>query len=65
MDESSEDQRLPHHRNPQEFVSLDHLAGLISIFLGFRLFLRLFILCFVRISNKLAIAQNWECYTGT
>ncbi|KAF2290162.1 hypothetical protein GH714_003785 [Hevea brasiliensis] len=28
MDESSEDQRLPHHRNPQEFVSLDHLAEL-------------------------------------
>jgi hypothetical protein len=27
MDESNEDPRLPHHRNPQEFVSLDHLAG--------------------------------------
>ena len=27
MDESDEDPRLPHHRNPQEFVSLDRLAG--------------------------------------
>ncbi|XP_059446678.1 acireductone dioxygenase 1-like [Corylus avellana] len=28
MDESEEDPRLPHHRNPKEFVSLDHLADL-------------------------------------
>ena len=27
MDESDEDPRLPHHRNPQEFISLDRLAG--------------------------------------
>ena len=27
MEESDEDQRLPHHRNPKEFVSLDYLAG--------------------------------------
>lgn len=26
MDENSEDQRLPHHKNPPEFVSVDHLA---------------------------------------
>ncbi|KAI3443248.1 uncharacterized protein J3R85_000174 [Psidium guajava] len=26
MDESDGDQRLPHHRSPPEFVSLDHLA---------------------------------------
>lgn len=28
MDESDEDQRLPHHRNPPEFVSSEDLAGL-------------------------------------
>ncbi|OVA03465.1 Acireductone dioxygenase ARD family [Macleaya cordata] len=28
MEESSEDQRLPHHRNPKEFVSLNKLADL-------------------------------------
>ncbi|XP_010556874.1 PREDICTED: 1,2-dihydroxy-3-keto-5-methylthiopentene dioxygenase 4 [Tarenaya hassleriana] len=28
MDDSNEDQRLPHHRNPKEFVPLDHLAEL-------------------------------------
>ncbi|KAK6914003.1 Acireductone dioxygenase ARD family [Dillenia turbinata] len=28
MEESDEDQRLPHHRNPKQFVSLDHLADL-------------------------------------
>lgn len=28
MDESSQDQRLPHHRNPKQFVSLDQLAGI-------------------------------------
>ncbi|KAH7851828.1 hypothetical protein Vadar_016940 [Vaccinium darrowii] len=28
MDENNEDQRLPHHRNPKEFVSLQHLADL-------------------------------------
>lgn len=27
MDDSDEDQRLPHHREPKEFVSLDKLAG--------------------------------------
>ncbi|WZZ35281.1 hypothetical protein YC2023_018682 [Brassica napus] len=27
MDDSNEDQRLPHHRNPKEFVTLDYLAG--------------------------------------
>ncbi|KAJ6903526.1 1,2-dihydroxy-3-keto-5-methylthiopentene dioxygenase 2-like [Populus alba x Populus x berolinensis] len=27
MDDSDEDQRLPHHREPKEFVSLDQLAG--------------------------------------
>lgn len=27
MDESKEDQRLPHRRNPNEPVSLEHLAG--------------------------------------
>lgn len=29
MEENDEDQRLPHHRNPKEFVSPDHLAGFI------------------------------------
>ncbi|KAF8369493.1 hypothetical protein HHK36_012698 [Tetracentron sinense] len=28
MDEGEEDQRLPHHRDPKEFVSLDQLAEL-------------------------------------
>jgi len=27
MDDSDEDQRLPHHREPKEFVSFDKLAG--------------------------------------
>lgn len=27
MDDSDEDQRLPHHREPKEFVSLDQLTG--------------------------------------
>lgn len=27
MDDSDEDQRLPHHRDPKEFVSLDQLDG--------------------------------------
>jgi hypothetical protein len=27
MDDSEEDQRLPHHRNPKQFVSLDKLSG--------------------------------------
>ncbi|KAH7666999.1 Acireductone dioxygenase (Fe(2+)-requiring) protein [Dioscorea alata] len=27
MDESDEDQRLPHHRNPKEFVPLSKLEG--------------------------------------
>ncbi|KAE8677658.1 1,2-dihydroxy-3-keto-5-methylthiopentene dioxygenase 2 [Hibiscus syriacus] len=28
MDDSDEDQRLPHHREPKEFISLDKLAEL-------------------------------------
>ncbi|MCH97489.1 12-dihydroxy-3-keto-5-methylthiopentene dioxygenase, partial [Trifolium medium] len=28
MDDSNEDQRLPHHKEPKEFVSLDQLAEL-------------------------------------
>ncbi|CAM8893457.1 unnamed protein product [Rhodiola kirilowii] len=28
MDESDEDQRLPHHKDPKEYVSLDELAAL-------------------------------------
>ncbi|KAL1832453.1 hypothetical protein ACET3Z_002104 [Daucus carota] len=28
MEENDEDQRLPHHRNPKEFVSPDHLADI-------------------------------------
>lgn len=27
MDDSDEDQRLPHHKDPKEFVSLDQLSG--------------------------------------
>lgn len=27
MDESDEDQRLPHHKDPNEYVNLDQLAG--------------------------------------
>lgn len=27
MDDSDEDQRLPHHKEPKEFVSIDQLAG--------------------------------------
>lgn len=41
MDESEEDPRLPHHRNPKELVSLDHLAGQTS----FSLLLLLLSLC--------------------
>lgn len=29
MDESTDDMRLPHHREPKEFVSLDQLASMI------------------------------------
>jgi len=32
MDDSEEDQRLPHHKDPKEFVSLDKLAGLFVCF---------------------------------
>lgn len=35
MDDSNEDQRLPHHREPKEFVSLDKLAGKICVFVTF------------------------------
>lgn len=28
MDDSDEDQRLPHHRNPKEFVSFEKLDGM-------------------------------------
>ncbi|XP_073134589.1 acireductone dioxygenase 1 isoform X1 [Henckelia pumila] len=28
MEEDEEDQRLPHQKNPPEYVSMDHLAGL-------------------------------------
>ena len=28
MDDTDDDQRLPHHRNPKEFVSLEKLAGM-------------------------------------
>lgn len=27
MNDSEEDQRLPHHRNPPEYVTLEKLAG--------------------------------------
>jgi len=30
MDDSNEDQRLPHHREPKEFVSLKQLEGMHS-----------------------------------
>lgn len=29
MDDSDEDQRLPHHREPKEFVSFEKLLGLL------------------------------------
>jgi len=29
MDDSDEDQRLPHHKEPQEFVSLQQLEGML------------------------------------
>jgi 1,2-dihydroxy-3-keto-5-methylthiopentene dioxygenase len=28
MDDSEEDQRLPHHRDPKEFIPLDKLSGM-------------------------------------
>ncbi|KAH7690503.1 Acireductone dioxygenase (Fe(2+)-requiring) protein [Dioscorea alata] len=31
MDESDEDQRLPHHRNPKEFVPLSKLEGIVQV----------------------------------
>ena len=31
MDDSDEDQRLPHHTNPQQFVSFDKLDGIQSL----------------------------------
>lgn len=30
MDDSAEDQRMPHHRNPPEYVSLKKLAGTLT-----------------------------------
>ena len=44
MDDSEEDQRLPHHKDPKEFLSLDKLAGLFVCFnsVFFSLFLYLF-----------------------
>lgn len=27
MDDSNEDQRLPHHPNPKELLTMDYLAG--------------------------------------
>ncbi|GJN30363.1 hypothetical protein PR202_gb18660 [Eleusine coracana subsp. coracana] len=30
MDDSEEDQRLPHHREPKEFIPLDKLSGILS-----------------------------------
>lgn len=34
MDDSDEDQRLPHHRNPKEFVSFEKLDGIHSLLLS-------------------------------
>nr|GMD75608.1 1,2-dihydroxy-3-keto-5-methylthiopentene dioxygenase 2 [Ipomoea batatas]GMD77303.1 1,2-dihydroxy-3-keto-5-methylthiopentene dioxygenase 2 [Ipomoea batatas] len=35
MDDSNEDQRLPHHREPKQFVSLDKLAVILVEFFPF------------------------------
>ena len=32
MDDTQGDPQLPHHRNPDEFVSPDHLAGTFMYF---------------------------------
>lgn len=32
MDDSNEDQRLPHHRNPKEYVSFEKLDGIVLFF---------------------------------
>ena len=32
MDETNEDPRLPHHRTPKEYVSLDTLSGMFILF---------------------------------
>lgn len=48
MDDNAEDQRLPHHRNPKQFVSLDYLSGFslsfspLSLLLTFSLYKSLF-----------------------
>ena len=62
MENSEEDQRLPHHRNPKQFVSLDYLSGFSLSFspLSSPHFLSLHIF----ISIGLRILQIWECYTG-
>lgn len=33
LDDNEEDQKLPHHKDPKEFVSLDKLAGLCVLLL--------------------------------
>jgi hypothetical protein len=55
MDETSgEDQRLPRHCNPKEFVSLDYLAGQISISISVSFFWVLF-------SLSLTLTQDCVC----
>lgn len=46
MDDSTEEQRKPHHRNPPEYVSLEELAG-ISIFKYFSSCIREILLLYV------------------
>jgi len=64
MDDSDEDQRLPHHKEPKEFVSFDQLAGkfLLHVFIKFMCRLRALhwndlLVCF-KLQNLESLAGN-------
>lgn len=40
MEENDQDKRLPHHCNPQEYVSPDHLAGVFLILFKVSIFFK-------------------------
>ena len=57
MDESNDDPRLPHHRNPKEYVSVDTLAGQSPLSLYLFLSLRYLSGCMRVISWETQIAE--------
>jgi len=60
MDDSEEDQRLPHHKDPKEFVSLDKLAGPPLCVFQFNVVLSASLFCFT--CN--VCVQSWEYLAG-